>query len=60
MIDTEAIALFASTATLGVFLGAQLLEVCVLVPIWKRMDPDDFCFVSSYSSLIARQTICRR
>ncbi|MCP4080407.1 MAG: hypothetical protein GY743_09170 [Planctomycetaceae bacterium] len=42
MIDFESAMLLASGATLGVFLGAQLVEACVFVPIWKRIRPDDF------------------
>ena len=34
--------LFLSTGVLGVFLGAQIAEACLFVPIWKAMEPDSF------------------
>jgi hypothetical protein len=42
MIELEAILLLLSTAVLGIFLGAQIAEACLFVPIWKEMDADDF------------------
>jgi len=34
--------LLSSSLVLGVFLGAQIAEACLFVPIWKKMEPDDF------------------
>ena len=34
--------LLSSSLILGVFLGAQISEACLFVPIWKKMNPDDF------------------
>ena len=42
MIELSNILLLSSTGVLGVFLGAQIAEACLLVPIWKKMNPDDF------------------
>ncbi|MEM6428271.1 MAG: hypothetical protein AAF708_03455 [Deinococcota bacterium] len=42
MVELETTLLFLSTAVLGVFLGAQIAEACLFVPIWKQMNPDDF------------------
>lgn len=42
MIGIESILLLSSAAILGIFLGAQIAEACLLVPIWKEMNPDDF------------------
>ena len=36
------IMLLMSTATLGIFLGAQLAEAALIVPYWKRLSPDEF------------------
>lgn len=42
MIDLASLLLLVSSGVLGVFLGAQIAEACLFVPIWKKMDPDDF------------------
>ncbi|NNF57527.1 MAG: DUF1772 domain-containing protein [Rhodothermaceae bacterium] len=42
MIGLESILLLSSAAILGVFVGAQIAEACLFVPVWKEMDPDDF------------------
>ena len=42
MIELSNILLLSSTGVLGVFLGAQIAEACLFVPIWKKMNPDDF------------------
>jgi hypothetical protein len=42
MIELEAILLLLSAAILGIFLGTQIAEACLFVPIWKEMDADDF------------------
>ena len=42
MIELSNILLLLSSLTLGVFLGAQIAEACLFVPIWKKMNPDDF------------------
>jgi hypothetical protein len=42
MIELEAILLLLSAAVLGVFLGAQIAEAFLFVPIWKEMDADVF------------------
>ena len=42
MIELNAILLLLSAAVLGVFLGAQIAEACLLVPIWKQTEPDEF------------------
>lgn len=42
MIGLESILLLSSAAILGIFVGAQIAEACLLVPIWKGMNPDDF------------------
>ena len=42
MIGIESILLLLSAAILGIFLGAQIAEACLFVPIWKEMHPDDF------------------
>ena len=42
MIEVTAILLVISAIVLGVFLGAQIAEACLFVPIWKKMNPDDF------------------
>lgn len=42
MIELNAILLLLSAAVLGIFLGAQIAEACLFVPIWKKMQPDDF------------------
>lgn len=40
--DINLLLLISSAALLGVFLGAQIAEACLFVPIWKQMDADDF------------------
>jgi hypothetical protein len=42
MIELETILLLLSAAVLGIFLGAQIAEACLFVPIWKKMGADDF------------------
>lgn len=42
MAEINAVMLLLSALILGVFLGAQLAEACLFVPIWRRMDPEDF------------------
>ncbi len=42
MIEINSIMLLSSSLVLGVFLGAQIAEACLFVPIWKKMEPDDF------------------
>ena len=42
MIELTSISLVFSAIILGIFLGAQIAEACLFVPIWKKMDPDDF------------------
>lgn len=42
MIDFESTLLLSSAAILGIFVGAQITEACLFVPIWKEMNPDDF------------------
>ncbi len=42
MLQLTAIFLVLSAIVLGIFLGAQIAEACLFVPIWKQMDPDDF------------------
>lgn len=42
MIEINSILLSSSCIVLGVFLGAQIAEACLFVPIWKKMKPDDF------------------
>ena len=42
MIELEAILLLLSASVLGIFLGAQIAEACLFVPIWKEMDADFF------------------
>lgn len=36
------ILLLASSATLGIFLGAQIAEAVLFVPYWKALSADDF------------------
>lgn len=41
--------LLLSTGCLGIFLGTQLAEACLIVPYWKKLSPDKFFdFYSSY------------
>ena len=42
MIEISNILLLSSSLVLGVFLGAQIAEACLFVPIWKKMGADDF------------------
>lgn len=43
--------LILSSASLGVFLGAQLAEAVLILPYWKGMLPDDFFdFYKKYGS----------
>jgi len=42
MIEISNILLLSSSLILGIFLGAQIAEACLFVPIWKKMKPDDF------------------
>jgi hypothetical protein len=42
MIELNVIFLLLSAAVLGVFLGAQIAEACLFIPIWKKMSADDF------------------
>jgi len=42
VIEINSIMLLSSSLVLGVFLGAQIAEACLFVPIWKKMEPDDF------------------
>ncbi|MBE9033407.1 DUF1772 domain-containing protein [filamentous cyanobacterium LEGE 11480] len=42
MIGIESILLLSSAAILGIFLGAQIAEAYLFVPIWKEMHPNDF------------------
>lgn len=42
MIEISNILLLSSSLILGIFLGAQIAEACLFVPIWKKMNPDDF------------------
>ena len=42
MIEISNILLLSSSLVLGIFLGAQIAEACLFVPIWKKMSPDDF------------------
>ena len=42
MIDLNIILLLLSSAVLGVFLGAQIAELFLFVPIWKELDADEF------------------
>ena len=42
MIELSNILLLSSSLVIGVFLGAQIAEACLFVPIWKKMNPDDF------------------
>ena len=42
MFDVNSVLLVSSSIVLGVFLGAQIAEARLFVPIWKTMDPDDF------------------
>jgi hypothetical protein len=42
MIELNVIFLLLSAAVLGVFLGAQIAEACLFIPIWKKMPADDF------------------
>ncbi|MEM8561197.1 MAG: DUF1772 domain-containing protein [Pseudomonadota bacterium] len=42
MAETNAGLLLLSALLLGIFLGAQLAEACLFVPIWRRMKPDEF------------------
>jgi small-conductance mechanosensitive channel len=42
MIELNTILLLLSAAVLGIFLGAQIAEACLFVPIWKKMKGDEF------------------
>lgn len=42
MIEFESLLLLSTAAILGIFVGAQITEACLFVPIWKEMNPDDF------------------
>jgi len=42
MIEINNLLLLSSSMVLGVFLGAQIAEACLFVPVWKKMKPDDF------------------
>lgn len=42
MIELNIILLLLSAAVLGVFLGAQIAEACLFIPIWQKMPADDF------------------
>ncbi|MFQ3324766.1 MAG: hypothetical protein ACI90U_002597 [Pseudomonadales bacterium] len=42
MIELNVIFLLLSAAVLGIFLGAQIAEACLFIPIWKKMPADDF------------------
>lgn len=42
MLELNIILLILSAVILGVFLGTQIAEACLFVPIWKQMDPDEF------------------
>jgi len=42
MIEIGAIFLILSAIILGIFLGAQIAEACLFVPIWKQTEPDAF------------------
>ena len=42
MIDLNIILLLLSSAVLGIFLGAQIAELFLFVPIWKEMNADEF------------------
>jgi len=42
MIEINTILLILSAVILGIFLGAQIAEACLFVPIWKQTEPDDF------------------
>lgn len=36
------ILLLLSTGCLGIFLGTQIAEACLIVPYWKKLSPDKF------------------
>lgn len=42
MIEINILLLLSTALVLGVFLGAQIAEAILFVPIWKSMDADDF------------------
>ena len=42
MLEIHVILLIVSAVVLGIFLGAQIAEACLMVPVWKMMDPDEF------------------
>ena len=42
MVEINIILLLSTSIVLGIFLGAQIAEAYLFVPIWKKMAPDDF------------------
>jgi hypothetical protein len=42
MIELNTLLLLLSAAVLGIFLGAQIAEACLFVPIWKKMKAHEF------------------
>lgn len=42
MIEVNIILLLTTAVVLGIFLGAQIAEACLFVPIWKSIEPDNF------------------
>mgnify|MGYP006117153827 CR=1 FL=1 len=42
MIELNILLLLLSVAVLGIFLGAQIAEACLFIPLWQKMAADDF------------------